>query len=93
VTGDRWFGDETYYRAVDQFGQVIEVLVAEKRDMAATRGFFTRALEGGPCPTEITTDRQRDRIRSRTAEVPLGTDARGGPEAQTPGRESRFVSA
>ncbi len=40
--GDRWFVDETYlkaagrwvylYRAIDQFGQVIDVLVAEKRD-------------------------------------------------------------
>jgi DDE domain len=39
--GDRWFVDETYikvagrwgylYRAIDQFGQVIDVLVAEKR--------------------------------------------------------------
>jgi transposase, IS6 family len=52
--GDRWFVDETYvkvagrwryvYRAIDQFGQVIDVLVSEKRDMAATRRFFTRAL-------------------------------------------------
>ena len=67
ATGDRWFADETYikiagrwvylYRAIDQFGQVIDVLVAEKRDMAATRGFFTRALQHGPSPTEVTTDR------------------------------------
>ena len=45
------------YRAIDQFGQVIDVLVAEKRDIAATRQFFTRALEHGPSPTEVTTDR------------------------------------
>jgi IS6 family transposase len=32
-------------------------VVSEKRDMAATRRFFTRALEHGPCPTEVTTDR------------------------------------
>ena len=67
ATGDRWFVDETYvkiagrwvylYRAIDQFGQVIDVLVAEKRDMAATRRFFTRALEHGPSPREVTTDR------------------------------------
>jgi transposase-like protein len=67
ATGDRWFVDETYvkiagrwvylYRAIDQFGQVIDVLVAEKRDMAATRRFFTRALEHRPSPTEVTTDR------------------------------------
>ena len=43
-------------RAIDQFGQVIDVLVAEKRDLAATRQFFTRALEHGPSPIEVTTD-------------------------------------
>ena len=45
------------YRPIDQFGQVIDVLVAERRDMAATRRFFTRALEHRPAPTEVTTDR------------------------------------
>ena len=41
------------YRAIDQFGQAIDVLVSEKRDIAATRRFFTRALEsstGRPRP-------------------------------------------
>jgi hypothetical protein len=38
-------------------GQVIDVLVSEKRDLAATRRFFTQALEHGPSPTEVTTDR------------------------------------
>jgi transposase-like protein len=65
--GNRWFVDETYvkvagrwryvYRAIDQFGQVIDVLVSQKRDMAATRRFFTRALEHGPSPTEVITDK------------------------------------
>jgi transposase, IS6 family len=32
------------YRAIDQFVQVIDVLGSEKRDLAATRRFFTRAL-------------------------------------------------
>jgi transposase-like protein len=69
VRGNRWFVDETYvkiagqwvdpYRAIDQFGQVIDVLVAEKRDMAATRRFFTRTLEHGPSPTEVTTTAPR----------------------------------
>jgi transposase-like protein len=67
VPGDRWFVDETYvqiagrwvylYRAIDQYGQVIDVLASEKRDLAATRRFFTRALQHGPRPTEVTTDR------------------------------------
>ena len=45
------------YRAIDQFGQVIDVLVSEKRDLAATRRFFTRALEHGVRPSEVITDR------------------------------------
>jgi IS6 family transposase len=65
--GDRWFVDETYvkvagqwvylYRAIDQNGQVIDVLVSEKRDLAATRRFFTRALEHDTHPAEVSTDR------------------------------------
>ena len=42
--------------AIDQFGQVIDVLVAEKRDLVATRRFFTCALEHGPHLSEVTTD-------------------------------------
>jgi transposase, IS6 family len=65
--GDRWFVDETYlkvsgrwvylYRAIDQYGQVIDVLVSTNRDLAATRRFFTQALQHGPLPTEVNTDR------------------------------------
>ena len=45
------------YRAIDQFGQVIDVMVSQKRDLAATRRFFTRALDHGSSPIEVTTDR------------------------------------
>lgn len=65
--GERWFVDETYikatrrwvylYRAIDQFGQVIDVLIAQQRDLAASRRFFARELEHGTRPTEVTTDR------------------------------------
>ena len=71
--GNRWFVDETYvkvagwwvylYRAIDQFGQVIDVLVSEKRDLAATRRFFTRALDHGPSPIEVTTDQAAAYLR------------------------------
>jgi len=67
VPGDRWFLDETdvkvagrwvyLYRAIDQYGQVIDVLVSEKRDLAAARRFFIRALRHGSQPAEVTTDR------------------------------------
>ena len=66
---DRWFVDETHvkvarrwrylYRAVDQYGQVIDVLLSEQRDTAAARRFFTRALRYGPAPVEVTTDKGR----------------------------------
>jgi transposase, IS6 family len=50
----RW----TYrYRAIDQHGQVIDVLVTQRRDAHAARAFFTRALTSGPAPVEITTAR------------------------------------
>src|SRR5215211_4335917 len=52
--GDRWQVDETYvrvagrwryvYRAIDQFGQVIDVFVAPRRDAKAARRFFDRDI-------------------------------------------------
>ena len=73
TTGDRWFVDETYvkvagrwrylYRAVDQYGQVIDVLLSEQRDTAAARRFFTRALTYGPAPVEVTTDKAGPYLR------------------------------
>jgi len=51
--GGRWC---YLYRAIDQFGQVIDVMVSQRRDLAAARRFFTRALTAGVRPTEVTTD-------------------------------------
>jgi IS6 family transposase len=45
------------YRAVDQHGQVIDVLFSARRDLGAARRFFTRALRFGIVPAEVTTDR------------------------------------
>ena len=65
--GDRWFADETYvkvagrwtylYRAIDQHGQVIDVLLSARRDLTAARRFFILALRAGTIPAEVTTDR------------------------------------
>jgi len=67
LPGDRWFVDETYvrisgrwshlYRAIDQHGQVIDVMLSARRDLSAARAFFTRALAVGVTPKEMTTDR------------------------------------
>jgi transposase-like protein len=68
AVGDRWFVDETYvkvagqwryvYRAIDQFGQVIDVFVSPRRDVRAARRLFERAIGTTKIrPIEVVTDR------------------------------------
>jgi IS6 family transposase len=64
--GERWFMDETYvkvasvwryvYRAVDQHGQVIDVYVSRRRNVAAATRFFEMMLAGRERPREVMTD-------------------------------------
>jgi transposase-like protein len=66
AVGDRWFADETYvkvngvwryvYRAVDQYGQVIDVYVSKRRNIVAARKFFADTLRDHGRPAEVTTD-------------------------------------
>ena len=67
AVGRRWFVDETYvkvagvwryvHRAVDGYGQVIDVYVSPRRDIAAARKFFSKAIAGHGEPEEVVTDR------------------------------------
>jgi len=70
LVGDRWHVDETYvrvggtwrylFRAIDQFGQVIDVFLSPRRNREAARRFFDRAIGRTLIsPVEITTDRYR----------------------------------
>src|ERR671910_3895355 len=65
--GDRWQADETYvkvagrwryvYRAIDQFGQVVDVFDSTRRDAKAARRFFDQAISATKVtPVEVTTD-------------------------------------
>jgi DDE domain len=46
------------YRAIDQFGQVIDVFVSPQRDASAARRFFERAIDATRVtPSEVVTDR------------------------------------
>jgi transposase-like protein len=67
-TGNRWFVDETYVkvagrwrylcRAVDQFGQVIDVFVSPGRDAKAARRCFEQAIATTKVASvEVVTDR------------------------------------
>jgi transposase, IS6 family len=68
AVGDRWQVDETYgkvagrwryvFRAIDQFGQVIDVFVSQRRDAKAARRFFERAIGATKrTPVEVVTDK------------------------------------
>jgi len=70
LVGDRWRVDETYlkvggawrylFRAIDQFGQVIDVFLTPRRNAKAARRFFERAIgRTRISPVEVTTDRYR----------------------------------
>jgi transposase-like protein len=53
--GRRWV---YLYRAVDQFGQVIDVYASTRRDSEAAHRFFQRArITAGVVPVEVVTDR------------------------------------
>ena len=68
AVGDRWQVDETYvkvagqwryvYRAIDQFGQVVDVFMSARRDAKAARRFLQRAIGTTKVlPVEVVTDR------------------------------------
>ncbi len=67
VIADRWHVDETYlkvggvwrylFRAIDQFGQVIDVFLSSRGNREAARRFFARAMgRTRVSPAEVTTD-------------------------------------
>ena len=76
--------DETYvkvagkwryvYRAIDQFGQVIDVFVTPQRDAKAARRFFERAFNTTKVmPVEVSTDRAATYpVYELAVEVPAG---------------------
>jgi len=70
VIGDRWHVDETYlkvggtwrylFRAIDQFGRVIDVFLSPRRDAKAARHFLERTIDRARIsPVEVITDRYR----------------------------------
>ena len=65
--GGSWRMDETYilvggqwkylYRAVDRLGQTVDFLLTARRDVAAARRFFERAINLHDLPEKITIDK------------------------------------
>jgi transposase, IS6 family len=95
IVGDRWHVDETYvkvggtwrylFRAIDQFGQVIDVFLSRRRNAEAARRFFAQALERtGISPTKVTTDRYRLYPRLVDDDAPHGHPPDGSTCQQRP---------
>ena len=87
--GSRWYVDETYvrvagawaylYRAVDETGQVVDVLLRERRDLASARAFLQQARRRrAPGPAAVITDKHPAYGRAVRRHVPRAAHTRTG---------------
>jgi len=85
--------DETYvrvgkawaylYRAVDEAGQVVDVLLREKRDLTSAKAFFGQAIKRrGVVPAEVITDKHRAYLRAVKQHAPNAKHRRTGLHRQ-----------
>jgi putative transposase len=63
--------DQSYllWRAVDEDGAELDILLQKRRDKAAAKRFFKRVLRSSPVPRKIVTDQPRSYAAAR-AEIP-----------------------
>jgi transposase-like protein len=87
--GRRWFVDETYvrvgkrwaylYRAVDALGQVVDVLLRERRDLESAEAFFAQEIKRrGVVPDEVVTDKHQAYLRAVRPHLPNAKHRRTG---------------
>jgi len=87
--GARWWCDETYvrvggrwaylYRAIDERGQVVDVLLRAHRDLDSARAFFLLATyRRRTTPDEISTDKHPADVRAVRDEGPGATHIQSG---------------
>src|SRR5712692_8253279 len=87
--GRRWYVDEVFcfrggqkrylYRAVDQHGQVVDILLRDKRDRASAEAFFRRALSRtGMPPHTVVSDHHQPYTKALAATVPTARHIRTG---------------
>jgi transposase-like protein len=73
--GRRWYCDETYvrvagrwaylYRAVDEHGQVVDVLLRAQRDLASAQAFFAQAIRRRRVrPDHVVTDKHQAYVKA-----------------------------
>jgi transposase-like protein len=67
------------YRAVDQHGQVIDVLLREHRDLAAAEAFFHRALAtSAVVPITVVSDHHQAYVKAVKRTAPRARHIRTG---------------
>ena len=102
--GDKWFLDEVLirirgkmqylWRAVDQDGYVLDILVQSRRDAKAAKRFFRKLLKGLQCiPRGIVTDKLRSYSFQRRHIVNLTTPRVVFPATAEPWHSMRTAPA
>jgi transposase-like protein len=89
--GRRWYVDEVFlfrkkgeekrylYRAVDEHGQVVDVLLREQRDTESARAFFLQAQRRTrTTPTQVITDHHQPYIKAVKEVFPAAMHVRTG---------------
>ena len=87
--GKQWFVDEVFlfrkghkrylYRAIDEDGVVVDVLLREHRDTASAQAFFRQAIERtGVIPDEVVTDHHQPYIKAVARTCPGARHIRTG---------------
>jgi transposase, IS6 family len=87
--GCHWYTDEMFFfrgqdkwyldRAVDEHGQVVDVLLRDHRDTASAEAFFALALgRSGQTPSAIITDHHQPYIKAIQRTVPAALHVRTG---------------
>jgi transposase, IS6 family len=89
AVGTRWYTDEVFffrgkakwylYRAVDEHGQVVDVLLRAQRDTASAEAFFERARgHAGTVPTHVITDHHQPYVKAVQQVLPEAVHVRTG---------------
>ena len=87
--GKGWFVDEVFlfrktekryvYRAIDEDGQVVDVLLRDHRDTASAEAFFRQAIERAELvPEEVVTDRHQPYVQAVATTCPGAQHIRTG---------------
>jgi putative transposase len=87
--GKQWFVDEVFlfrkghkrylYRAIDEDGVVVDVLLRDHRDTASAEAFFRQAIERtGVMPDEVVTDHHQPYIKALATTCPGAFHIRTG---------------